>query len=192
MFKICNTLIFSAMNEIYTTRPGNKQIIKTAYLARLTSDLLKAEDYTVKHNARITLVKIGKRALPSMNRLLSSGNVKQRIEAAKVMQLIADSRSIPFLIALLDEPEFEIRWIASEGLVKIGRKCIAPLLRSIRGGKSSLYIDKSAHHVLDGLLYESEKIELKSLMLSLENHHETRETAPVEASRSLKQYKFNN
>jgi HEAT repeat protein len=160
--------------------------VSTAYLAKLTSELLKADDYAAKHNARLTLVKIGKRALPAMHRLLSDKSAAQRMEAAKIVQLISDSRSIPFLIKLLDDPEFEIRWIASEGLVKTGRKCIVPVLRSIRGGKSSLFIAKSAHHVLDALLLENEKVQLNSLLQVLENHHETSETAPVEAAKALR------
>lgn len=166
-----------------------EQKVSPAYLAKLTSELLKSDDYAARHNARIKLVKTGRRALPTMHKLLSTKKVMQRMEAAKVIELIADSRSIPFLITLLDDPEFEIRWIASEGLVKTGRKCIIPLLRSLRAGKSSLFIAKSSHHVLNAILSESEKIKFQQLMLSLENHHETYETAPVEAAKALKAFR---
>jgi HEAT repeat protein len=71
------------------------------------------------------------------------------MEAAKIVELIADRRSIPLLINLLDDKEFEIRWIAAEGLIKIGRRSILPLLKSVRDGESSYFHNKGAHHVLN-------------------------------------------
>jgi HEAT repeat protein len=108
------------------------------------------------------------------------------MEAAKVVELIADRRSIPFLINLLDDKEFEIRWIAAEGLIKIGRRSILPLLTSIRDGKSSFILNKGAHHVLLSLLNENEKNKLTSLLLSLDDAQELGETAPIEASEAIK------
>ncbi|MGA2406446.1 MAG: hypothetical protein ABSF81_06815 [Bacteroidales bacterium] len=52
-----------------------------------------------------------------MHKLLDSKNGLLRTEAAKIVELIADKRSIPLLINLLDNNEFEIRWIAAEGLI---------------------------------------------------------------------------
>jgi HEAT repeat protein len=163
-----------------------------AYVQKLISELLYVEDFTRKHNARITLVKMGKRVIPSMHKLLSSKNNVLRTEAAKVIELIADKRSIPYLITLMDDPVFDIRWIAAEGLIRIGRKSIRPLLRSICGVKSTLFLDKSAHHVLGKLLHEEEKLELNTLMQSLDNFHETGETAPAEAFKALKMLRYTN
>jgi hypothetical protein len=108
------------------------------------------------------------------------------MEAAKIVELIADRRSIPFLINLLSDKEFEIRWIAAEGLIKIGRPAILPILKSIRDGKSSFIFNKGAHHVLLSLLDENEKNKLKSFLLSLDDAKELGETAPVEASEAIK------
>jgi hypothetical protein len=160
-------------------------------LQRLISDMLYVEDFSRKHNARVTLVKMGKSIIPSLHKLLLSKDVRIRMEAAKVIELISDKRSIPYLVVLLDDPVFDIRWIAAEGLVKIGRKSIRPVLRSICI-KSSLFLDKSAHHVLGRLLYEEEKTGLNELMLSLDNFHETGSTAPAEALRALKMFRFTN
>jgi HEAT repeat protein len=108
------------------------------------------------------------------------------MEAAKIVELIADRSSIQFLINLLDDKEFEIRWIAAEGLIKIGRRTILPLLRSIRDGESSFLHNKGAHHVLLSLLNKNEKNKLTSLLQSLDNAQELGETAPVEASVAIK------
>jgi HEAT repeat protein len=93
------------------------------------------------------------------------------------------------LITLLDDIEFDIRWTAAEGLIKIGRKSITPLLKAIRDGKSSLLLNKRAHHILNDLLLKSEKEKLSSLMLSLDDYLGLIEIAPVEAQNALKTYK---
>jgi HEAT repeat protein len=129
---------------------------------------------------------MGKTIIPQLHRLLDSDNGLLRMEAAKIVELIADRSSIQFLINLLDDKEFEIRWIAAEGLIKIGRRTILPLLRSIRDGESSFLHNKGAHHVLLSLLNKSEKNKLTSLLQSLDNAQELGETAPVEASGAIK------
>jgi hypothetical protein len=155
-------------------------------LASLIKGSLDTKNSGKKLSARNTLVKMGKTIIPKMHKLLASENTLLRRETAKIVELIADRRSIPVLIRLLDDKEFEIRWIAAEGLIKIGRKSIRPLLKSVRDGKSSLFQNKGAHQVLESLLYETEKKKLTLLLLVLENYHELGETAPMEASKALK------
>ena len=120
-----------------------------------------------------------------MHNLLYSKNDSLRMEAAKITELIADRRSIPLLINLLDDPLFDIRWIAAEGLIKIGRWSICPLLKSVRDGRNSLLSNRGAHHILLGLVDENEKNKLMSLLQSLDNYQELGETAPVQASIAL-------
>jgi HEAT repeat protein len=161
--------------------PGN--------LVELINGLTDDKNFIKKHNARKTLVKMGKKITPQMHGLLNSGDGLLRLEAAKIVQMVADKRSIPVLINLLEDSEFDIRWIAAEGLIRIGRHSITPLLMAIRDGKSSLVLDKRAHQVLNSLLYEDEKEQLMSLMLSLDDYHALGETAPVEAAKALKTFK---
>ncbi len=168
-----NPVIDINLNEF----PGN--------LVNLIAGLLDEKDYSIKHNARNALVKMGKMIIPQMHKLLTSKKEAIRIEAARIVELIADRKSIPLLIGLLDDTEFDIRWIAAEGLIKIGRRTIMPLLKSIRDGESSYFVNKGAHHVLINLQYEKEKEKLKPLLQSLDNYRELGEIAPVEASKAL-------
>jgi HEAT repeat protein len=162
-------------------------------LTSLIKESLDSKNSVKKLAARNKLVGMGKTILPKLHRLLNSENGLLRMEAAKIVELIADRRSIPFLIDLLDDKEFEIRWIAAEGLIKIGRRSILPLLKSIRDGKSSFIFNKGAHHVLLNLLNENEKNKLTALLLSLGDAQELGETAPVEASEAIKTiFKRNN
>jgi hypothetical protein len=155
-------------------------------LTSLIKESLDSKNSVKKLAARSTLVGMGKSITPKLHKLLNSENGLLRMEAAKIVELIADRRSIPFLINLLGDKEFEIRWIAAEGLIKIGRPAILPLLKSIRDGKSSLILNKGAHHVLLSLLNENEKNKLMSFLLSLDDVQELGETAPIEASEAIK------
>jgi hypothetical protein len=155
-------------------------------LVKLVNESLDTDNYSKKLSARETLVKMGKTIIPQMHKLLDSENDLLRMEAAKIVELIADRRSIPFLLRLLDDKIFDIRWIAAEALIKIGRQSICPLLKSIRDGKSSFIFHRGAHHILLGLVAEEEKNKLTPLLQSLDNYHELGETAPVQASIALK------
>ncbi|HBQ84349.1 MAG: hypothetical protein A2X03_08695 [Bacteroidetes bacterium GWA2_40_15] len=155
-------------------------------LAKLISESIDDNNLILKIEARKHLVGMGRTVIPLLHKLLSSARVLLRKEAAKIVSLIADRRSIPFLIELLNDKEFDIRWIAAEGLIKTGRRSISPLLKSIRDGKSSLLLNEGAHHVLIGLFNENEKQKLESLLLSLDNYHSIGETAPTEAAQALK------
>jgi HEAT repeat protein len=155
-------------------------------LTSLIKESLDSKNSVKKLTSRSTLVAMGKQIIPKLHRLLNSENGLLRREDANIVELIADRRSIPFLINLLNDKEFEIRWIAAEGLIKIGRLAILPLLKSIRDGKSSFILNKGAHHILLSLLKEDEKIKLTALLLSLDDAQELGETAPVEASEAIK------
>ncbi len=130
--------------------------------------------------------KIKSRITPKIHKLLNSENDAARMEAVKMVELIADRKSIPFLIGLLDDEVFDIRWMAAEGLIKIGRQSICPLLKAVRDGKSTLIFNKGVHHILLSLLKPEEKNKLIPLLQSLDNYHELGETAPVMASDALK------
>jgi HEAT repeat protein len=93
--------------------PGNQ--------TSLIKALLDSKNSVEKFNARSKLVRMGEIIIPQIHKLLCSENVLLRLEAAKILELIADRRSISFLINLLYDKEFEIRSIATEGLIKIGR-----------------------------------------------------------------------
>ena len=155
-------------------------------LVKLIKGLLGDKNYREKHESRDILVKMDKNIIPQMHKLLASKNSLIRHEAAKIIELIADKRSIPIFIGLLQDTESDIRWMAAEGLIKIGRRSILPLLKSVRSGSNPTFSRKGAHHVLSSLLKKDEKRKFRTLLLSLNDYHELGGTAPVEASKALK------
>jgi hypothetical protein len=154
-------------------------------LLKQITGLLEDSSSPDMHNTIIALGNLGKSIVPQLHEILCSEQGHIRLEAAKVVRYIADKRSIPVLIYLLDDSETGIRWVAAEGLVSIGRSCILPLLRSIRDRKNPAFLYKGAHHVLNSLLYADEKEKLQPLLHSLDNHHQLSGISPALAYHAL-------
>jgi hypothetical protein len=154
-------------------------------LRQKITGLLEDSSSPDMHNTIIALGKLGKSIIPQLHEILCSGDDHIRLEAVKVVKYIADKRSIPVLIYMLDDSETGIRWVAAEGLVNIGRASILPLLRSIRDRRNPAFLYKGAHHVLNSLLYGDEKEKLQPLLHSLDNHHQLGGISPALAYRAL-------
>jgi HEAT repeat protein len=170
----------SEIDHIFKDLPDN--------ILSLFKESLDTENVKQKLRSRKTLVRMGKSILPQLHKLSASENVLIRMEAVKILQLIADRRSMYEFIRLLEDKEFDIRWIAAEGLIKIGRRSVRPLTEAVRDGDNSIVLNEGAHHVLNALLNESEKQKQKSFLLSLENYHTLGGTAPQEASSVLEMH----
>ncbi len=77
--------------------------------------------------------------------------------------LIANRSSIPMAIRMLEDSDGDIRWMAAETLIKIGRVSIRPLIKALIDD-SSYYLRKGAHHVLSELIRDYDAKELKELL----------------------------
>ena len=149
--------------------------------------LLDKKDYKKRVAARKNLIGLGKDILPYMYKLLNSKDYMLKNEAGKIIELLPDKRSIPIFLNLIsNDDDSGMRWIASEGLVKIGRDSIVPLLKAMVKCNSTYYIEQSAHHVFSALFTPDEKEELKNLMLSLHNYLDFESIASVEAAKALR------
>lgn len=123
--------------------------------------------------------------IPRKRRVFSPVNDMLRREVDSIISTLADKRSIEALIALLDDDEFDVRWIAAESLIRIGRKSIIPLLVSLKEGKEISYPSK-VQHVLQSLLTRSEKKALKPLLVTLSATPGPKGRIDLEASSALK------
>lgn len=112
-------------------------------------DKLGSRSGTERKDAREKLVIKGGQALEQLEDLLDSPRYLIRWEAMKTMEEIGDPGSIPVFIGALEDDESEIRWIAAEGLIRIGIQSIGPILRTIidKSGSNSVFVFAEAHHV---------------------------------------------
>ncbi len=163
-------------------------------LNQLTPDIRKqvpglvATKTTKRKTARHFLENRGEEALDDIYLMLKSDNYQLRWEAAKALEDIASPKSIPVLIAMMNDKDTEFRWMAAEGLRKIGRKSIVPILQLVIEKGQSPRIRTGAHYVLNEILTDIEKLELENLMEALANYYETGETAPIWAAEAINLY----
>jgi hypothetical protein len=125
-----------------------------------------------------------KSVIPKKHRSFSPVNDRLKLEVNRIISVVADKRSIPALINLLDDNDYDIRWIAAESLIRTGRICIIPLLQELRNGRRFLYPGKPCH-VLQCLLSRREKKELRHLLTCLSDVGDL-ESVTMEASVVLK------
>lgn len=104
--------------------------------------------------------------IPKKQSQYSSLNELLKSEVEEIIRFVSDKRSINALINLLDDEDFDVRWIAGESLIRIGRESIVPLTNLIRSGRKFSYPGK-VYYVLRHLLTGSEKDALKPLLLKM-------------------------
>lgn len=90
---------------------------------RAVSDLIAAlssEDRLFAHLAANALSAIGQPAVPALLAVLQNGTHLTRLEAARALSIIGDTRSIPALFSALSEDSALIEYWAKEGLERMG------------------------------------------------------------------------
>jgi HEAT repeat protein len=112
---------------------------------------LGSKDGLVRIRARRALVTIGKKSVAPLEEALTSKREWTRWEAAKTLGQIGDARATKALINALEDEMFDVRWLAAEGLIAIGRPTLVPLLRKLTEEPDSLWLREGAHHVLHGI-----------------------------------------
>jgi|GEM_PF-1133651 len=157
----------------------------TGLLDRLVSLDNYHEHITAKH----TLEKEGDAILPVMHALSNSRSAVIRKEATKIIKHVGNLTSIPVAIKLLDDVDGDVRWIAAETLIHIGRACIRPLLKAIFDNQDAFFLREGAHHVLAKLIRHNDPKELTELKHILLNG-EHQEAIPLKITQILHQNHF--
>ena len=108
-----------------------------------------------RERARLALVKAGKPAVPLLIEALTSKSKRLRWEACKALGSIKDPDASAALVAALEDDSMEVRWLAAEGLIALGRPGLAPLLDALEHRSDSIFLRQGAHHVLHALEKEN-------------------------------------
>ena len=109
-------------------------------------------DGSIREKARLTLIDIGKDAVPLLIDALDSKRDQLRWEAAKALVKIADPAAIPALVKALQDEVFDIRWLAAEALIAIGKESIEPLMQEVVDQGNKSFLQEGAHHIITYLL----------------------------------------
>lgn len=112
---------------------------------------LGSKDYATRQSAREKLVLLGKPAIDFLAELITHPKRIYRMEAVKALMEINDSIAIPLFIEAFCDEDPDIRWIAAEGLIKLGPISFVPVIRYLSKNPDSIYTRESAYHVLHHL-----------------------------------------
>jgi len=82
--------------------------------------LLNAPDHLLRRLAGDALISSGDDAVPALLEVLSESHQQARIEAARALALIGDTRAIPELYKMLDSDSALLEYWASDGLERMG------------------------------------------------------------------------
>jgi HEAT repeat protein len=148
---------------------------------------LEDKNRQTRQRARLELINAGENVLPFLTGALSKANSSLRWQIAKTLSLMKIPEVIPVLIDLLRENEyFDVRWLAAEGLIKMGRQSLAPLLRSLTKYTDSVWLRDGAHHVLRSLHHKGIESELIEKTLHALEHLDPAIEVPWIAEEALK------
>lgn len=134
------------------------------------------KDGIQRKKARYALVKIGKPAVKYLSDLLNEPKENEqkeyvRWEAIKTLSQICTPESIPVLIKALEHEDFDVRWMAAEGLINIGKESIEPLLKSLIKNGDSIFLLEGVHHVLKDLQFKKIFNDQTGIINKLENYN---------------------
>jgi HEAT repeat protein len=145
---------------------------------------LASPDRATRLTARETLVGLGRPAVDPLIALLADRHDHVRWEAAKSLSDIADPAAAPALVQTLEDREAGVRWLAAEGLIRMRRACLQPLLHALTERADSVWLREGAHHVLHDLAKMGLAEGTASVLTALEGIEPTA-TVPGEARRAL-------
>jgi HEAT repeat protein len=168
-------------------------IKKKATGANLKSlmDALESSDGMARQKARLSLVTLGKPAVPSLLEALQDSKSHQlRWEAAKALGAIGDARSIPLLVKVLGDSDADEAWLAAEALKGFKKIAWPALLNALmEDGSNAVILRQRAHNVFRNQDEKEFNDLLAPLIKSLEIGV-NREAATVAAYEILKRMKF--
>ncbi len=116
----------------------------------LLISMLTNTDSLMRQTMRVALISIGEPAVPQLiTALQTSKSEIVRWEIAKALGVMLDERSIPALVASLNDASIDIAWLSAEALAKFKKRAWPTLLRAlIKDGSKSILLRRGAHHVL--------------------------------------------
>ncbi len=143
---------------------------------------LRGRDPAKREQARFQLIEHGKLVTPAMVRLLHDRDPHVRWEAAKILGAVADPVAALPLIEAMDDPDADVRWVASEAVVDLGFDALRPLLSALIDHNDSLQFYRSAHHVLSRLADRQRSRELQRVVDALEQEEPGLHVPPAAGS----------
>jgi HEAT repeat protein len=114
-----------------------------AHLAKLGEWNEKA-----RSRAREEIIRLGPVAVPALIKTLSSKKPLIRWESAEILRVLRDDRAARALVHALTDSQHQVRWVAAEALVELGRSCLGSLYDALVNDGGSADLRSGARFVL--------------------------------------------
>jgi len=105
-------------------------------------------DGVTRERARRSLVSLGGPAVEPLLGALKHRKSRVRFEAAMCLRDIADRRAVDGLVVALADRTFEVRWVAAEALINVGRPVVPVVLHALMEQADSTWLRDGCRHVL--------------------------------------------
>ncbi len=135
-----------------------------------------------RKKAREKLVAMGNTVSGYLLELYNNPKHINRWEALKTAEEIGYTGSIPLFIKALEDDEGDLRWIAAEGLIKLGSQSIQPLLQTLIDKSDSIFVLAGIHHVFYNLKKEKKlppDFPIEKLLPALKNSKWLKSIKPI-------------
>jgi HEAT repeat protein len=162
---------------------GNKDQTIEGLIMALSSD-----NGFARREARQSLLAIGSPVVHPLIEALRQENDNVRREAVRALIEIGGGEVAPALIKTLEDEEFDIRWLAAEGLIKLGMDGLKALLQALIDHGNSALLLEGAHHVIHYMAKGGLREHLGPVLGSLEGV-EPAVKAPIAAFHALEKLK---
>lgn len=98
--------------------------------------------------ARAMLIHMGRPAVPRLIEALHERSERLRWEAARSLTAIRDPRAAPALVGALEDEIMEVRWVAEDGVIELGKDGLVALLHGLITHSGSNRFREAAHRIL--------------------------------------------
>ncbi len=103
--------------------------------------------------ARATLVSMGRVVVPRLIQILGDRSGHMRWESARALVSIRDPSAAPALMEALEDEMLEVRWIAEDGLIDLGKDGLVSLLHGLITHSGSNRFREAAHRILTAMAH---------------------------------------
>jgi HEAT repeat protein len=149
---------------------------------------LSSDNGSVRRDARQALLAVGSPAVRPLIEALKQKDDNVRREVVRALCEIGGAEVAPALIRTLEDEEFDIRWLAAEGLIELGMSGLKALLQALIDRGDSPLLLEGAHHVMHYMAKGGLRKYLGPVLASLEGV-EPAVKAPVAAFHALEMLK---
>lgn len=149
---------------------------------------LGSKDGITRTKARETFVAMGIPAVDYLSELVEHPKRLCRWEALKALGEIADPDSGPLLALALEDEESDVRWLAAEALIAIGKEGTVAALERLIDKSDSLFTRQGVHHVLREYLHRTHDELVAAVLVALDGVDPVVH-GPIAAEKALKKLK---